>query len=361
MNSVTAAPATHSPSAIARERPAVQQTLRALQQRRYAITPQMRDYDMLERKAWLPYLMTFHPPRLATQAFTTDALGFRRTMRGRHAVQWDSYQAAGARRGAVIGGSTAFGVGATSDAGTLASRLNERDGCLWWNFAGRGFNSTQELLVFLLHLPPSVERMVIFSGANNLVLSYLAGRTSPVYNSFYAQSVFERGLRSGLVTGVRGSLHLLAREVARKLAAPQRAQAPQDDQERYDHMIACLRRDVRLWALVRDALGCQVVFAFQPMAAWIDKALTAEEAELFDILDRCDPTGSWDGVAGYLSRERDRYRADVRRLCAEQRLPFLDLNDGAAFAAPRWLFVDRAHLTDEGYALAADAVMQAWP
>ena len=338
-----------------------QRGLRALQERRYAIVPQMRDYDTLERKAWLPYLMTFHPSRLRTSAFATDEAGFRCTLRRGQALDWQAYNAPGRPRAAVIGGSAAFGVGASSDAGTLASQLNDRQAHAWWNFAGRGFNSTQELLVFLLHLPQDVGRIVIFSGANNLVLSHMAGRTSPVYNSFYAQSVFERGLRSGLVTGVRGSLNLLMREMTRKLAAPNHAQPPQDEGERYDHMITCSRRDLRLWALLREALGCQVQFVFQPMAAWIQKALTAEEEELFSILDRIDTTGGWDGVAGYLQREQDRYLTDVRRLCEEQRMPFLDLNQCSSFTDRRWLFVDRAHLTDEGYVLAMEEITKAWP
>lgn len=354
-------PTTHAARAKARGRHTAKQDLRVLQERRYAITPQMRDYDTLERKAWLPYLMTFHPPRLHTPAFATDEAGFRRTLRHRQPVSWEVYNASGCRRAALIGGSTAFGVGASSDAGTLASRLNERQERVWWNFAGRGFNSTQELLVFLLHLPQDVERILIFSGANNLVLSYLAGRTSPVYNSFYAQSVFERGLRSGLVTGVRGSLNLLAREMARKLATPDAAKPLENDRERYEHVIACFRRDLRLWALLSQSLGRQVHFIFQPMAAWIDKALAPEEEELFSILDRCDPTGSWEGVAGYLQREKDRYVEDVRRLCEEFRIPFLDLNRCASFTERRWLFVDRAHLTDAGYALAVEEITKAWP
>ncbi len=335
-------------------------SVRHFLERRYAITPQMRDYDRLEEKAWVPYLMLFHPPCLRTPAFTTDAAGFRRTLRRGVPVTWEAYNASGRRRGALIGGSAAFGVGASSDAGALSSRLSERQERLWWNFAGRGFNSTQELLAFLLHLPQDVEQVLLFSGANNLVLSHMAGTTSPVYNSFYAQSVFERGLRSGLVTGVRGSLHLLAREMARKLMSPDGAAHPQDERERYDHMIACFRRDLRLWALLGAALGCPVRLALQPMAAWIEKALSPEEQELFDILDRCDPTGAWEGIAAYLRRERERYVADVQRLCEEFRIPFLNLNRCPAFAESRWLFVDRAHLTDAGYALAVDEITKAW-
>ena len=61
-----------------------------------------------------------------------------------------------------------------------------------------------------------------------------------------------------------------------------------------------------------------------------------------------------------MQRERGRYVEDVRRLCEEWRIPFLDMNRCASFTERRWLFVDRAHLTDEGYALAAEKIQKEW-
>jgi hypothetical protein len=117
---------------------------------------------------------------------------------------------------------------------------------------------------------------------------------------------------------------------------------------------------MRLWALLRQALGFKLYFVFQPIASWIDKTLTTEEQEVFTILDRSDVDGTWNGLSMHLRERRDRYVADVRQICEELEVPFVDLNTRPSFAENRWLFVDRAHLTDEGYALAAEEILKAF-
>lgn len=327
-------------------------------ERRYAIVPQMRDYDTLEEKEWLPYVMMFQRPGLSTSSFSTDDQGFRGTLWRERPLTWAEYSSVQAPRAALIGASAAFGVGASSDAYTLASLLNRREDRIWFNFAGRSFNSTQELLIFLLHLPRDVDAVLIFSGVNNLVLSHLARSTSPIYNSFFAQSVFERGLRSGLVTGVRGSLKLLFREIASKLFSADGEGSASRDQRKYDNVVTCFRRDMRVWALLRQALGFRLYFVFQPVACWIDKALTPEEEEVFAILNRTDPYGTWKDVSVHLLEQGERYVADLCEICERLRVPFLNLNVCRSFTENRWLFVDRAHLTDEGYALAAEEILK---
>lgn len=193
----------------------------------------------------------------------------------------------------------------------------------------------------------------------NLVVSVLSATTSPVYNSFYAQSVFERGLRSGQVTGVRGALRQLVRELG-DLAARDQGEARDGEGQKYDHLKACFRRDMRLWALLRQAMGCRLYFVFQPITSWIGKALSEEERELFDILDQIDPHGSGQELSSYLHDMAARYVADVRGVCDELDIPFLDLNRSAALRDGRWLFVDRAHLTDDGYVAAADDIVKEW-
>lgn len=326
-------------------------------ERRYAIVPQMRDYDTLEEKAWLPYVMTFQQPWLSTPSFSTDEHGFRRTWWKEKPLSWADYNSASSSpRAALIGTSTAFGVGASSDAATLASFLNRQEKKIWFNFAGRAFNSTQELLIFLLFLPSSVDTVLIFSGINNLVLSHLSSWTSPVYNSFYAQSAFERGLKSGEVAGVRGSLRLFLEEISHKLAPMSNGKDPGSPAERYEHMRVCFRRDMRLWVTLSRGMNFRLCFVFQPIAPWIRKELTSEEREVFSILDECDPDSSWGEVSTYLRGHEERYRSDVRTVCDELGIPFLDMNQCAPFTQPNWLFVDRAHLTDEGYALAAEEI-----
>ena len=54
----------------------------------------------------------------------------------------------------------------------------------------------------------------------------------------------------------------------------------------------------------------------------------------------------------------ERCAAELRKTCDELGIAFVDLNHGLRPLAneDEWLFVDRAHLTDRGYAACADCL-----
>lgn len=327
---------------------------------RYEIAPQMADYDELgKRQQWVPYLMSFSPPDCAFASVTTDGLGFRTTVdREGKPIGTDilsSPQGATSRCSIVAGGSTAFGVGATQDAHTIPSVLNRTTDGLWLNFGGRTFNSTQELLLFLLHLPRKLDRVVIFSGANNIVLACLRNGSSPVYGAFYNQSLFERAMSNPPeeYIGIRRATRQLFKEAGRhvRMTSTDGERTEVSLEGCYQDILACFQRDLRAFKVLTDGVGARLYFALQPMATWIDKALSPEEQRMFDILDDLHP---WRVLAKGIRDVRGRYFEDVARICTEENVPFHNLNLDPAFRDAAWLFVDRVHLTDRGYALAAE-------
>ena len=52
----------------------------------------------------------------------------------------------------------------------------------------------------------------------------------------------------------------------------------------------------------------------------------------------------------------DQYFDDIARICAEEDVPYYNLNLDSAFCCEEWLFIDRVHLTDRGHALAAEII-----
>lgn len=142
---------------------------------RIKLTPQMAEYEQKFTDGgevrWLPYLMYFHPTDHRSEVVNTDTSGFRYSeLLG---IQYSVANSRHAKSVRVLAGSsTVFGIGASSDAWTLPSRLaeNDPDSKPWINFGGRSFNSTQELTLFTLyrHLLPKVDEIVLFSGFNNL-------------------------------------------------------------------------------------------------------------------------------------------------------------------------------------------------
>ena len=87
------------------------------------------------------------------------------------------------------GGSAAFGVGTTNDKFTIPSLINSQSDTTWFNFGVRASNSTQELLLFQFYLP-KVDKVVLYSGINNLVAYMESAYFTPPFGAFYGESVF---------------------------------------------------------------------------------------------------------------------------------------------------------------------------
>jgi len=159
--------------------------------RRNVIVPQMRDYDELGmNQEWVPHLMYFHPRSASKKSVSTDQFGARNSVGTKP----------NAPTALLVGGSSVFGIGATSDSKTIPSLLNTSTKYNWRNLGGRAFNSTQEAI--LLHLSNTKEidgPIVVMSGANNLTRSLMSGSFSPMYGAFFHQGLFEQQMKSAAV------------------------------------------------------------------------------------------------------------------------------------------------------------------
>ena len=84
----------------------------------------------------------------------------------------------------------------------------------WLNFGGRSFNSTQELLLFVLHrhLLPPVEEIVLLSGFNDLGLSRLPASLRGEHGAFFNCGDYLTRMRRA--DGGRGLLRRRAERVA---------------------------------------------------------------------------------------------------------------------------------------------------
>lgn len=305
--------------------------------------------------------MSFCQPNCRFASVTTNSLGFRTTLdRAGNCVSGeipDAQQALGHSCSIVVGSSNVFGVGATHDSHTVPSILNRITGDTWRNFGGRAFNSTQEMILFMLHLPRNLDKILLLSGANNILLAFM-NKSSPVYGVFFNQSVFESAMKnpSGEYIGIRRAFAQVLKEM-RRIA--NRGTNPDLSlgchEEGYQNILACFRRDLRAFKIMAGGLGARFYFALQPMATWIDKALSPEEQQLFEILDGLQ-TKAWQVLSKDVAAIRDRYFDDMSKICNEEKVPFYNINLDSAFRNNEWLFVDRVHLTDRGNALTAEII-----
>lgn len=324
---------------------------------RAALTPQMFQYaekfDDRGEIRWLPYLMYFHAPGHRSEVVNTDRLGFRLSEgQGRRASVGGQVPEGPVRL--IAGSSTVFGIGASHDAHTLASRLWDRHAPAlpWLNFGGRSFNSAQELLLFVLyrHLVPRVEEIVLFTGFNNLGLArlphWMQGDSGAFFNGHeYFEQVREPRARRRRAAG-------LSRRSARRSSQP----SPDVDQSvpdlagQLDRAVDLTLRHLDTWKLLAQGLGARLTFVLQPLAPWVREQPAHQEQLLFQELDEIADFSRAYGDICTIEAGR-RYADLLGSGCQKLGVPFLDMNPvlGAAISPDDWIFVDRIHFTDHGH------------
>ena len=313
----------------------------------------MRDYDELGmRQEWVPHLMYFHPRNVALKSVTTDEFGFRNTTGAKP----------GAPTALLVGGSSVFGIGATSGAMTIPSLLNTATKYNWLNFGGRAFNSTQEAILVHLSNTKKIEGpIVVMSGANNLTRSLMSGSFSKMFGAFFHQGLFESQMRSAavgnralarqLIAGLRERFGVGKKQQSQDASNPNHSKAAS-----YDAMLTVFERDCEYFQMLAKHNSTSASFVLQPFAPWIQKSLTTQEIELFKLLDQ--EAEGFSRVLSELAERKQQYTQDLQAICARTGLKFVDLNTASELQKPEWLFVDRVHLTDAGYSVVAKLLVR---
>lgn len=326
------------------------------------LTPQMREYDSFNDPGQMnhqPYLMYFHRPNFTSPTINTDRSGFRIS----HGPDGERASASGhVPQGPVrvlTGSSTALGLGATSDAHTLASLLWSRYAPAgpWLNFAGRCYNSTQETLLFTLyrHLLPEIDEVVIFSGLNDLTVGRLPEWQQGDHGAFFFCGEYFEAMDE-LRERNRKSSKLFGRRAERAQTIATHQDVRRDIGKVIDAAADLTLRHLDTWRRVAGP-ETRISYVLQPMALWMRDTRSPEEKLLFEEIDRISKLGTWKELYGDIStREVSRAFADALRVgCEKKNVRFFDLNPAVAEASDpqEWLFVDRAHYTDHGHDLVA--------
>ncbi|WP_212615906.1 IopA [Streptomyces zhaozhouensis] len=266
----------------------------------------------------------------------------------------------------MLGGSAAFGFGASCDEETIPSHLaTGPDAVPWLNLACNGFNSTQELIVFLLHRHqlPVIKDIVVFSGVNTLVLAGLPGADRD-YGQFFFSGPFARRLGipdpaeqpTALTRFARSAGRLVGRgeEKSREArrADPDGVLPPA---ERLNLALRAAGRDLDRLVELAAPTGARIHYVLQPVSTWTRKPYTTEERVLIE-----ERGEMYKGLFSMIldPAVHDEYAAGMEAVCKDRSIPFLNLNTalGSGPEAKDWLFVDLVHLTDVGYRLSTEVL-----
>jgi hypothetical protein len=305
---------------------------------------------------WLPYVMYFHPADYRSPVVNTDSLGFRFTTCDGETIGVDDYGANSAVN-ILAGSSTVFGIGASCDAATMASRLNHHSAgqsAPWINMGGRSHNSAQELLLHVLtrHRLPKIDRIVLFSGFNDLGLARLAAASRFEGGAFFLCNTFFDRLEERHRGA--GRLRRRLRSVCSGGERPAGAAEALDLDQQIRYAAGLVLRHLDAWRALAEDAGAQLTYVLQPLARWVRDVGTEKEEALFSYLDELGRFSDRYGDIGRPDVGR-RYADLLRAGCERMGVGFADMTPlvAGALEPTDWMFVDRIHFTDYGYDLVA--------
>ncbi|MEN8639678.1 hypothetical protein [Pseudomonas sichuanensis] len=303
-----------------------------------------------------PQTLYVHEQGYRSSTINTDAQGMRYSHRA--GKRFSVAECAGAGRiNLLVGGSTALGVGASSDEHTVASNLSLLTGETWLSLAGCGLNATQELLLFLTHQHRfgQLGHVVVLSGLNTLaqeaLVEVLAAAHDPQHSQAHLAFLnrFNEGVQD-TAPARRASLWQQLRHAVAPRQAPQwpalDALSPAD--KRLARAADSIGRTLRQWERLLADDHTSLTFILQPLLPWCRETLPAGEQSMLTRLAR-QPT-NFDRLLGD-SYDRQLHSTFFRRIRSQaEPVPCYDMNcmlsSSPAFAED--LFVDRLHFNDQG-------------
>ncbi len=305
----------------------------------------MADYTVIADRVWMPFVMSTTLPHIDTPALKTDGLGFRYTI-GAGGERFSPEDGCDGPVNLLVGASQPFGFGVTADDRTIASRLAQSQGAVWYNFSAPAHTLTQNIVHLLFHLPrlPKVDRIVVLGGVTDMNHFCRTPLYPKGYGSFFQFIEFFRKMNADYVADdgaelrIPGELRHWFRENS-------------DPLHDYRDFLDVVENAVSILKLLSTAVGAHLTFALQPVIRWMDRPPSAEEERLIGAKD--DRALALDRLTA--TAYRDWYGAALAGICRKADVDYLDLN--LSFGQPEhahsWLFADNVHLNDAGSCVAA--------
>jgi hypothetical protein len=306
-------------------------------------------YDGGEQQQWLPYIMVGGRACERGAVLNTDARGFRYTVLpdGARLSLGDDSGALG--NAVVVGGSTVFGVGASSDAHTLPSLLSNAR-WRYHNMGARAYVLAQNTVSALLELSRlrSVRRIILLAGWNDIAVLARADVVPRGFGAFFSWNVFCRSFNK-IVT------HFPEEDWPEGVRARYSTAADRDGDIAHAEAMETTGSMLAAWRMFADHLGAELHYVLQPARDWMDRTPPAAEEEVCALVGG---GAALEETARIAAWARPWYADALRDICASHGIPFLDANRLMERHPLRdeWLFVDAAHLTDLGHRVLAEVL-----
>ena len=305
---------------------------------RYNLVPQMEYYDQISCE-FKPYVMFFNRRNFSSDVVNTDDNGFRfNIIKNKVSSLEDLFKEK--EVSLVVGGSTAFGFGSSSDYKTISAQLSILSNEIYINFGATAFNSMQELFLYINFFKKfkKIKNVIILSGVNDLFLSF--SQKSDLWGNYFFKSEYEK-------------LFYKRNKIKDRIYAFFK------HKENFNFKINVDYKEINLlyekifniWSNLERSNSFNVYFFLQPFPSWFKKNLTKEEVSLFNLLDNSDNKAHL--ILNEISNVEiyQKYSNVIEKASEKNSIKYINLNDEILKNDKKndWLFVDRVHMTDLGY------------
>ncbi|QVM89551.1 hypothetical protein JYG34_16125 [Pseudomonas entomophila] len=302
----------------------------------------------------IPHTLYVHERGYRSGTINTDALG----MRYSHFAgkRFSVAERGGlARVNLLVGGSTAMGIGASSDEHTVASYLSLLTGEIWLNLAGCGLNATQELLMFLTHQHRfgQIGHVVVFSGLNTLAQETLGEIMTSAQAAQTGQQDYFNRFHEGVQPTEEPRRESLWQRLGHALAPRRPGPCPalepvSSPDKRLIRAADSIGRTLRQWDRLLADGHTTLTFILQPLLPWCREALPAGEQAMLERLEQ-QPSNFDRLIDGAFDSQL--HMAFFRRIKSQaDPVSCYDMNSmlssSPVFAES--LFADRLHFNDLG-------------
>ena len=206
----------------------------------------------------------------------------------------------------MVGSSAVFGVGATNDSNTISSLLTNINGEKYLNFGCRAHVSSQDLILFNQISPNfrKIKNVIIFSGLNDLYLSFLrnySGELGPFFFGKQYSNCMNKELTSNKRKLIKYLLspffgesidykNISIKDLIKKIIKFNETQKTnyQNQIPLMKFTISQLRRNLFIWKKLSQSFPFNLIFVLQPTLDWMAKVPCNEEKEIFQFLNSND-------------------------------------------------------------------------
>ena len=340
--------------------------------------PQMYEYDHLGQDHEL-YSMFTQTKNFSGDYIKTDNFGFRLSKFNEQYISVDTELYSKKRINILIGGSTAFGVGATHDDYTIASYLSNKTKERWINLGLRAGNSLQEdiNLLKIISKYPNIGKIVVLSGINDMYMNIAYQESNNKLNdSIFNNAKIQKHLNTiriknfsfkrrfvsfiiSLLKNVKRSdiIHLGSVSEMFKYSAKDDLNMNTHEIAYIDQLRTTYERNFILYSGLQKALEkTQIYFFLQPYSDWVKKEINSKEKEIFNFLD--SKSESFQKINKKIISGYNQTLLLLQELSLKYGCHFYDMNVEFFGGKENFIFADRIHLTDEGNKFASEIIIK---